>query len=171
MGKKKLLFIINGPGGVGKDTFIEFSETVFEKRGLKVFNISSIDKIREAAKLLGLTEKDEKGRQFLIDIKDASIRYNDGPIKYVSSRIEEAEEGVFFLHIREPVEITKIKKIYPEIITIHLDRDDAIKFNTSADTNTLNIDYDYYLKNNGSLKEFRKQVEEFLEANLNNFIK
>ena len=56
----KNIVIINGTGGAGKDTFVSFcSEFV------KVLNVSSVDKVKEAAKILvGWNgEKDEVSRK------------------------------------------------------------------------------------------------------------
>ena len=44
---KKRVVIINGGGGSGKDTFVEFCA-----KHAKVINISSVDKVKEAAKIL-----------------------------------------------------------------------------------------------------------------------
>ena len=43
----KKIVVINGSGGVGKDTFVEFCSEF-----AKVKNISSVDKVKEAAKVL-----------------------------------------------------------------------------------------------------------------------
>ena len=43
----KQIIIINGSGGVGKDTFVEFC-----KKYARVLNISSVDKVKEAANIL-----------------------------------------------------------------------------------------------------------------------
>jgi len=44
---QKQIIIINGTGGSGKDTFVEFCSEF-----TKVTNISSVDKVKEAAKIL-----------------------------------------------------------------------------------------------------------------------
>lgn len=46
------VFIINGSGTSGKDTVVELFVKNFSKY-FNVYNVSSIDKVREAAKLLG----------------------------------------------------------------------------------------------------------------------
>ena len=54
----KPVFIINGSGGSGKDSFCKFCSQY-----LSVYNISSVDTIKEVAKILGWNgEKDEKSR-------------------------------------------------------------------------------------------------------------
>ncbi len=77
---KKRVIIINGMGGSGKDTFVEFCA----KHGA-VTNISSVDKVKEAAKILVGWDgaKDEKSRKLLVDLKKLSIDYNNYPTKYI----------------------------------------------------------------------------------------
>ena len=61
----KQVIIINGTGGSGKDTFVRFCSEF-----AKVTNISSVDKVKEAAKILvGWNgEKHEKARKLLDDL-------------------------------------------------------------------------------------------------------
>ena len=77
---KKRIVIINGVGGSGKDTFVELCA-----KHANVINISSVDKVKEAAKVLvGWNgEKDEKSRKLLVDLKKISIEYNDYPTAYI----------------------------------------------------------------------------------------
>ena len=67
----KKVFIINGAAGVGKDTFVEIAKyKIFIKTGLPTYNISSVDNVKTAAKILGWDgEKDARGRKFLSDLK------------------------------------------------------------------------------------------------------
>ena len=61
----KKIIIINGTGGSGKDTFVEFCS-----KYANVFNFSSIDKVKEIAKIIGWTgsksEKDRNAREDLV---------------------------------------------------------------------------------------------------------
>ena len=63
----KEIVVINGSGGVGKDTFVQFCNEY-----TPIMNISSVDKVKEAAKVLAgwNGEKDEKSRKFLSDLKE-----------------------------------------------------------------------------------------------------
>ncbi len=107
----KQVIIINGTGGSGKDTFVELCS-----KYAKVVNISSVDKVKEAAKILvGWNgEKDEKSRKLLVDLKQLSIDYNDFPTKYVQEQYEafiKSDSNYLFIHIREISEICKIKNL------------------------------------------------------------
>ena len=82
----KKVIIINGTGGSGKDTFVEFCAEF-----ARVTNISSVDPAKAAAKVLvgWEGEKDDKARKLLVDLKKLSIDYNDAPAKYIKSKYEE----------------------------------------------------------------------------------
>ena len=107
----KQVIIINGTGGSGKDTFVEFCA-----KYAKVVNISSVDLVKDAAKILvGWNgEKDEKSRKLLVDLKQLSIEYNDAPTKYIQEQYDKfinTNSDYLFIHIREISEICKIKKL------------------------------------------------------------
>lgn len=103
---KKQIVIINGTGGSGKDTFVEFCS----KYG-KVMNFSSVDKVKEVAKLIGWDgQKTEKDRKFLSDLKRLTTDYNDMAFNSVAdavSRFEKSHDEILFIHIREPEEIRR----------------------------------------------------------------
>ena len=110
---KKRIVIINGMGGSGKDTFVEFCA-----KHTKIMNISSVDKVKEAAKILvgwnGI--KDEKSRKLLVDLKRISIEYNDYPTKYIleeNKKFLTNDADILFIHIRE---ISEIQKRYQNIL-------------------------------------------------------
>ena len=106
----KQVFIINGSGGVGKDTFVELVSKVFN---LSVMNFSSVDKVKEIARIIGWTGgKTEKDRKFLSDLKLLCTDYNNMPFNSMSEKVKEFTESdaaMLFLHIREPEEIEKAK--------------------------------------------------------------
>ena len=161
MGKK--IIIINGCGGVGKDTFVEFC-----KEFVNVKNISSVDKVKEAAKVLvGWSgEKSEKARKFLSDLKQMSIDYNNYPLVYIQEQSEKflhnETEKVMFIHIREIEEIEKVKNaIGAKTLLITNNRVEKINTNKS-DANVDNFQYDFYIENNGTLDELREKAKKFI---------
>ena len=103
---KKLIFVINGPGGVGKDTLCAMAAKHF-----KVKNVSSITPIKEIATLCGWGgEKTDRARKFLADLKALTVAYNDYPTKWIMEEYEEflaSDEEIMFVHIREGEEIRK----------------------------------------------------------------
>lgn len=160
---KKEIIIINGSGGAGKDTFVNFCSEF-----TNVMNISSVDKVKEAAKVLtGWNgEKDEKSRKLLVDLKRLGIEYNDAPLKYITEQKEifnNSDKSLMFVHIREKEEIDKVKNaVGAKTLLI---RNDNVKIITSnaSDANVLDYNYDYTILNNGTLEDLRKMAEDFVK--------
>ena len=65
----KQIFIINGSGGTGKDTFCNM---IRDYSGHDTYIISSVDDIKKKAQLMGWdgVSKTDKDRKFLSDLKD-----------------------------------------------------------------------------------------------------
>ena len=103
---KKYVFVINGPGGVGKDTLCTLAARQF-----KVKNVSTITPIKEIAAMCGWAgEKTDRARKFLSDLKRLTVEYNDFPTKYLTEQYRDfllGDEEILFVHIREPEEIKK----------------------------------------------------------------
>lgn len=180
---KKQVFIINGSGGTGKDTFVElvhdsdnFYRLIAGKyiKRVKVYNYSSVTKVKKIAKLIGWNgEKTEKDRKFLSDLKLLTSEYNDMPLedmksyanKVFNSDFDRCDIKILFLHIREPEEISKavneFKKYNAKTILV---KRDSIKHITSnmADGNVYNYDYDIVINNNGTLDDLKVKAECFL---------
>ncbi len=159
----KKIIIINGSGGVGKDTFVEFCSEF-----AKVKNISSVDKVKEAAEILvgWKGEKDDKSRKLLVDLKQLSIDYNDYPMMYIKNEAEDfvanSEQQMMFVHIREISEIKKVKEILKaKTLLITSSRVEKILTNQS-DANVDQYEYDNYIANDGSLDELREKAKQFV---------
>ena len=161
---EKRIIIINGMGGSGKDTFVEFCA-----KYAKVMNVSSVDKVKEAAKILvGWDEtKDEKSRKLLVDLKRLSIEYNDYPTKYILQSSKEFltnDKDILFIHIREINEIEKIKKLLDaETLLLSNPRVKKITSN-SSDANVDNYNYDIHIENSGTLEELEQKAIEFIKV-------
>ena len=161
---EKRIIIINGMGGSGKDTFVEFCA-----KYAKVMNVSSVDKVKEAAKILvGWDEtKNEKSRKLLVDLKRLSIEYNDYPTKYILQSSKEFltnDKDILFIHIREISEIEKIKKLLDaETLLLSNPRVKKITSN-SSDANVDNYNYDIHIENSGTLEELEQKAIEFIKV-------
>ena len=160
---EKRIIIINGSGGVGKDTFVEYCSEF-----TNVKNISSVDKVKEAAKILvGWNgEKDERSRKLLSDLKLMSIDYNNYPITYIKQQSEEfknsKEQQIMFVHIREISEIQKVKELLnAKTLLITSNKVKKIVTNTS-DANVEKYNYDYHIENNGTLDELKEKAKKFV---------
>ena len=142
----KKIVIINGTGGSGKDTFIEYAS-----KYAKVMNFSSIDKVKEIATLIGWNgEKTEKARKFLSDLKKLTTDFNDMPLNSLKEKVEEfnnSDDEILFLHIREPEEILRaVKEFYALTLLIKREGLENIQSNIS-DSNVDNYNYDYIIIN------------------------
>ena len=163
----KRIFITNGVGGCGKDTFARFLNEMCPG----VFKYSSIDRVKHIAYECGWRgAKSEKDRKFLSDLKVLLTDYSDLPFEDVTRRVEEFRSDdsyrIMLIDIREPDEIERAKIAFDaETILIVNDRVPAIESNM-ADANVYNYEYDYVLENNGTLEEFKETTEFFA----NNYI-
>ena len=160
---EKSIVIINGTGGAGKDTFVSFCSEV-----TGVLNVSTVDKVKEAAKVLvGWNgEKDEISRKLLVDLKQLSVDYNDAPTKYICSMAEDFENSdnnLMFVHIREAREIEKAKKLLnAKTLLITNPRVKLITSNDS-DGKVNEYNYDYYIVNDGTLDDLKDKASKFIE--------
>lgn len=172
----KQIFIINGSGGVGKDTFVELVSVELNdllKRFHTVENFSSVDKVKEIAREIGWNgKKSEKDRKFLSDLKILTSEYCDMPFdsmkRKVSEFIKDEESILLFLHIREPEEITRAVKEF-SAKTILIVRN-SVKHITSnmADGNVFNYNYDFVINNSGTKEELNSKAKEFIQEVIDN---
>ncbi len=158
--------IVNGEGGVGKDTFVDFCIAELERLGLKGGKASSVDLVKVAARYLGWDgEKDEKGRQFLHDLKMLSTKYCDGPMKYMSGFLEHSQHvpGCTFFHVREPLEITKFVNRFPDTFTIKITRKAVEgKYSNPADGGVHDYDYDMIIVNDNTVAALEQGAKDFV---------
>jgi len=150
-------------GGSGKDTFVNYCS-----KYIKIVNISSVDKVKEAANILvGWNgQKDEKSRKLLVDLKRLSIEYNDSPTNYIVKKVKEFEKSnneIMFIHIREIAEIEKIKNIIKAKTLLVKNPKVKLILSNESDANVNNYNYDYVLLNNGTLEDLQKKAEEFIK--------
>lgn len=155
----KNIIVINGYGGSGKDTFVEYVS-----KYNKVYNFSSVDKVKEIAKLIGWNgEKKDKDRKFLSDLKKLTTDYNDMSFISIKEAINDfnlSDKEIMFIHIREPEEIKRVVDEY-NAKTLLIKRDDIKKVTTNySDASVENYNYDYII-NNTTLEELDKQASIF----------
>lgn len=156
----KTVVIINGTGGSGKDTFVEFVS-----KYAKVFNFSSVDKVKQIASLIGWTgTKTDKDRKFLSDLKHLTTEYNDmsfNSIKEAVIKFRKSDNEIMFIHIREPEEIKRAVETFgAKTILVKREGLEAITTNYS-DASVNNYDYDYIV-NNTTLQSLEEKAKEFV---------
>ncbi len=160
---RKLVIVINGRGGAGKDTLCDLASKHF-----KVRNVSSITPIKEIALQNGWNgEKDKRSRKFLSDLKRVFIEYNDLPNRYLLRQYEEflqSDEEILFLHIREPEEIEKFRNEVKDCLTllVRRERNSERPYGNRSDDEVEAFEYDHCFENNGTLKETEERFSDFL---------
>ena len=159
----KQIIIINGSGGVGKDTFVEYCA-----KYIRILNISSVDKVKQAATILtGWNgEKDEKSRKLLSDLKEIGINYNDAPLQYICNMVEEfkqSENELMFIHIREGNEIEKCKNTIHAKTLLVTNKNVLTIVSNHSDKEVEEYTYDYHIANDGTLEELEDAAKEFVE--------
>ncbi|MBQ7337842.1 MAG: hypothetical protein IJW40_05220 [Clostridia bacterium] len=168
----KLTIVINGKGGVGKDTLC------LSLTDRRVRNVSSITPIKEIASQHGWNgEKDLKSRRFLAELKRVFTEYNDLPNRYLVEQYREFLEGdedILFVHIREADQIKAfVQGVHGDCITLLVRRDlpeTAQGYGNRADDDVENYPYDVIFDNNHPLEQstvaFSKLIDELLHTKL-----
>ena len=167
---KKQIVIINGSGGVGKDTFVELYS-----KYTNVLNISSVDLVKKSARQLGWDGgKSEKDRRFLSDLKVLATNYNDHSFNYISDTIllfktpsmsdTIVEHNILFIHLREPGEIARVKERFPDVITLLITSNRVLSISSNmADANVDNYQYDFTISNDGSIEDLETKAKIFMK--------
>ena len=158
---KKCAIIINGRGGVGKDTLCELAAKHF-----KVYNISSVDPIKEIARFCGWDgSKDDRSRRFLSDLKNLCADYNDFPTVWATERyfkFLETDEDVMFIHVREPREIEKLVRATGGAAKTLLvrggERMSQHNYGNASDDGVEEYDYDFYYVNDKPLDVAEREI-------------
>lgn len=165
---QKLVVVINGSGGVGKDTVCDVIGKHYD-----TMNISSIDPIKKIASDNGWNgEKNEKSRKFLADLKQLFINFNDLPQNYLMEKYQEFlgnDKEVLFVHIREPEEIARFKQnVGGRCVTLLVrGRHDIQRaWNNAADDDVEKYAYDFVYDNTKVLEEVEEDFLQFFRKNL-----
>lgn len=169
--KSQLVVVINGKGGVGKDTICDIASKFFFSD-----SISAITPIKAIAANCGWNgEKDQKSRKFLSDLKRLLIEYNDLPNQYLVQKFQEFKENgtndLLFVHIREPYQIEDfLNQIDSKHVTllVRSNRMDMSKivYGNSSDDEVEQYKYDYIFENDYDKESLYEEVKRFFESML-----
>ena len=156
----KQVFIINGSGGVGKDTVCSAAA-----QSWKVQNISSITPILQVAKAAGWDgTKTPAARRFLSQLKADCTEFNEQLQIFAENDAE-----LLFVHIREPEEIERFRQTAGVNCKTILVRRPTLEqargqLGNRSDDGVAAYAYDAEFLNDGSLEELPAKVHDFLQA-------
>ena len=166
------IIVINGAPCSGKDTFV----SLCQKHLLWCGNFSTVDFVKEVARKCGWNgTKTPEIRKFLSDLKDLLTEWDDVPYKKIERAIELYEEEALsydfssndvlcFIHCREPKEIQKFAdRMGAKTLLIRRAAVENVEQSNHADAEVFNYQYDYEIKNNGTLEELERKAIKFLE--------
>jgi hypothetical protein len=160
----KKIFITNGSGTNGKDSFAKYVA-----KYIPTYKYSSINLVKDMLKVANITEesKTEEYRLLCSDLKDRLTKYDDIPFKDVTTIVKDFKNNlidmnVLLIDIREPEEIARAVETFGAE-TILVRNPNAIKIKSNhADANVENYQYDYIIENDGTLEQLDKVAKMFV---------
>lgn len=166
---QKQIIVLNGMARSGKQTVYDILNSK-----IKCEQYSIVDPVRKFLKDLGVSEnsKSEQWRKLMSDIKLRLEEYDDIPYQctkeVVMDFLRSSTAKILSIDMREIQDITKIVDEYNAIKVLVVNyRADDITSNP-ADAGVYDIEYDYMIINNGSLKELEDNVSDFIACMLEN---
>lgn len=163
------VYIINGPGGSGKDTFVNYIIKKFPEK--KIYNFSTIDAIKDILYSFGWNgEKNEITRETLSTLKSIIKNWSEN-IFHINFEINMIENlfknksypDILFIHCREPEAIAAIKKRY-NAKTILVVREGIQEFHNKSDKEVYNFNYDLIINNSfNNLVEYYNYIDNIIE--------
>lgn len=180
------VFIINGSGGSGKDTFCNYIEQLATEkdRFCHVESIYTSTPAKQWAKKMGWDgSKLPMNRRFLCNLKDMLDYWNNATYNhikdcfssyYVTQFYHCYNKSILFIHAREEKDVVWIK-IYCQnkgipCKSILIKRPNTAKKGNHADDNVEQyINYDYTILNKGTLEDFKKKAQDFFEYNIEEY--
>lgn len=154
------VIVINGSGTVGKSTFVSLCHEIDPR----VIETSTVDFVKEIALQAGWDGvKDEIGRRFLSELKEAMEHYHDIPNQKVKEFIQSHLDNIIFVNVREPHNIQYYRDVY-NAITVLVTNSNAKEIQGNhADENVYDYEYDFIIHNDGTIAELKDKAEIFLE--------
>ena len=162
------VYIVNGFGGSGKDSFENFVRQRSQSYGIKTSMVETVKKYAEQMGWKG--GKTDKDRRFLSDLKDALERWDNTPLidVYTKIKINSETASYCFVDAREKKDIEKIKTICEinnwECKTILVDRKIMKDFGNHADDEVMDNEYNITIMNTGTIADLERQALAFIEA-------
>lgn len=173
------IVVVNGLPRAGKDTFIEFCKQQALCRALRTSSFSSIEPVREMMDRAGISthRKTPEDRELLATVGAALEAHSQWRSRATVSemvsfaRASQRQSGVFFLHVREPDVMVRIRRIFESahvphtwsLVIVRSPRAEAPV--TEADRLALEMEpiADYTVQNDGHISALQKKANEFLD--------
>ncbi len=180
------VFVINGSGGSGKDTFCNYiKDLAFEKdRTYFVDSVYTSTPAKQWAKKMGWDgSKLPSDRRFLCNLKDMLDYWNNATYNcireyfsnyYINRYYNSYSKAIIFIHAREEKDIVWIKNYCLNkgisCKSILIKRPNTTKKGNHADDNVEQyINYDYTILNKGTLEDFKKKAQNFFRYNIEEY--
>lgn len=177
------VIVVNGYPRAGKDTFVQFCEQQAEKAGLKTQAFSSIDPVRNMLLNAGVSiwNKRPEDRKLLAAVGDALEEHSEWRSRAAAREIVNFKHklfqattekpGLFFLHVREPATLARIKRhvethrVTANWVVVMIESKRAEAPATTADrlVRDMAAQASYTVKNDGTIVEVRDKAISFLQ--------
>ena len=112
-----------------------------------------------------MERKNEKDRNFLSDLKCLTSEYSDLPFRDISRIVNDFRSAeafkVLLIDIREPDEIARAKQEFGAETILIVNQNIPHITSNMADKNVYNYNYDWVIRNNGTINDFRETVKKF----------
>jgi len=167
-----MIIIINGSGGCGKDTFIEY---VIKHSEQSIYNISTVDWIKEFCKIQFSIDPSDKSLTNRAKWHEEKMHHSKFIFYEVCREIDKVfynhEKGglldpIVFIHCRESKEISKFIENYKNCLTLLIRRDSIQIPDNFADQDVENYDYDIVIDNNEEQDALEAKAVNFLEEEI-----
>ena len=179
---RTFVVVVNGAPRSGKDAFCDSCKQYCDMdESANVMILSSVDPIKQTLYQFGWDgEKSDAIRDMIVGIKQMWINAQNGPTIFLFNNIFEfhkehhGEDNICFVHIREPEEIDKLKKMFEGFdsigiyfTTVLITREQADHSNQRDADNTDIINsykYAHKIENNGDhLFDLSELAEGFID--------
>lgn len=179
----KLLILVNGQAGAGKDTFVNeciWQGTLLDndKKGIGLYTLSYADPAKKALCKLGwepwIENKTPSVRHLLADLVDFGDE-TGANFAYLQENVDQViTPSIIFCHMRNPKTIQKVKEFYNDPAkkvkceSVLILRDD-LSMQEPDRWGIYSYTYDTVVNNNGTLDQLEEKAKDFIAKRMKLF--